>query len=102
MQISYNVEAFRRNPKLGVGLGAIVLLIGAFGIVHAYSSLKTLPSVPQEMTIEEAAPVVGVLNKADSARPAWIRNKGLDVPISNYPLMEISVGEGPDDAKAEL
>ena len=168
MQISYNVEAFRRNPKLGVGLGAIVLLIGAFGMVHAYSSLKTLPRAPQEMTIEEAvpspdaipekpqwvslpgglkpncnqvlqekssgsvtgirvlasdssaqrwfwvrlkgdvsceaaaAPLVGVLNKADSALPAWIRDKGLDVPVSNYPLMEISVGEGPGDAKLEL
>jgi hypothetical protein len=162
MHISYNPEIFRRNPKLGIGLGLILLCIALGGFHAEYSDYRTLGRAPQEMTFEQAvpspsdvpdgprwvslpggltplcnhvlqemtsgvpigtrvlasdtsqrwfyvrlkgdvdcraaaSPMVGILQKADSGLPAWLKDKGISVPASSYPLMEISVGETPGD-----
>lgn len=163
MQTQYNVEAFRRNPKLGIGLGVILLCIAAGGFYAEYSDYQSLGKAPEELTIEQAlpssgavsegarfvhlagglipdcnqmleersngevvgtrvfasdasherwfyvrlkgktncnaasAPMVGILKKADSGLPAWLKEKGITVPASSYPLMEMSVDEGPGD-----
>jgi len=163
MHTQYNVEVFRRNPKLGIGLGAILLCIAVGGFYAEYSDYQSLGKTPQELTIEQAlpspgavpesarfvhlaggltpdcnqmleetsngdvigtrvlasdatherwfyvrlkgktnctaasAPMVGILKKADSGLPAWLKAKGISVPASSYPLMEMSVDEGSGD-----
>jgi len=165
MHAQFNVEAFRRNPKLGVGLGAILLCIAMGGFYAEYSDYKTLGKAPQDLTIEQAVPssgaviesarfvrlaggltpdcnqvleeksngvvtgtrvlasdstgqrwfyirlhgntscaaasgdMVGILKKADSGLPAWLKDKGITVPASSYPLMEMSVGDSPMDVE---
>ena len=165
MHVQYNTEAFRRNPKLGVGLGAILLCIALGGFYAEYSDYMTLGKAPQDLTIEQAVPssgavtdgarfvrlaggltpdcnqvleeksngvvtgtrvlasdstgqrwfyirlhgntscaaasgdMVGILKKADSDLPAWLKDKGINVPASSYPLMEMSVGDGPADVE---
>jgi hypothetical protein len=168
MHAQFNVESFRRNPKLGVGLGAILLGIAVGGFYAEYSDYKTLGKAPQDLTIEQALPssgaviedarfvrlpggltpdcnqvleeksngvvtgtrvlasdatgerwfyirlhgntscsaasgdMVGILKKADSGLPAWLKDKGITVPASSYPLMELSVGDGPADVSILL
>jgi hypothetical protein len=165
MHAQINVEAFRRNPKLGVGLGAILLCIAMGGFYAEYSDYKTLGKAPQDLTIDQAVPssgavienarfvrlaggltpdcnqvleersngvvtgtrvlasdssgqrwfyirlhgntscaaasgdMVGILKKADSGLPAWLKDKGIIVPASSYPLMEMSVGDSPMDVE---
>ena len=45
---------------------------------------------------------MGILKKADSGLPAWLKDKGITVPASSYPLMEMSVGDGPADVRILL
>ena len=39
--------------------------------------------------------MTGILKKAVGSLPAWLKDKGITVPASSYPLMEMSVDEGP-------
>jgi len=51
-----NPEAFRRNPKLGIGLGLILLAIAIGGLYVEYREYSSLGEQPQAMTIEQAIP----------------------------------------------
>jgi hypothetical protein len=161
MHAVYNAEAFRRNPRLGIGLGVILLGIAAGGLATQYPEYKSLGKAPEALTAEQAVPspdtvpdtsrwvslpaglkpdckqivhetssgavtgtrilasdesrqrwfylrvrgdvdcqtaagpLVGILKKADSGLPAWLASKGMVVPTSPYPLMELSVDERP-------
>ena len=165
MHVAYSPEIFRRNPKLGVGLGVILLCIAAGGLAAEYPEYKSLRKSPEDLTVEQAvpspdavpdvarwvslpgglepdcaqilqessngavtgtrmlasdpahlrwfylrlqgdvgcqagnAPLVGILRKAVSGLPAWLKDKGMTVPASAFPLMEMSVGETPGDVR---
>jgi hypothetical protein len=168
VHIPFNPELFRRNPKLGIGLGLILVGIAGVGLFVEYSDYRSLGNQPQIMTIEQAVPspagipdgprwvqlteglipdcnqalqetsngavtgtrvlasdgskqrwfyvrlqgaagcdaatlpMQGILKKADTALPAWLKDKGISAPASAFPLMEISANEGPDSVKMLL
>ena len=39
----------------------------------------------------------GTLRKVDPGLPAWLKDRGVVVPASSYPLMVLAAGEGPGD-----
>jgi hypothetical protein len=161
MQTSFK-EIFRRDPKIGIGIGTLLLCLGIGGFVSEFSDYRNLGKSPQELTIELAmpsptsvpnivrfvslpgglipdcsqalvqrsgsgdvngrivlasdasherwfaihlkgdakcesasGPMVGILQKAAPGLPAWLRDKGMTVPESSYPLMDMSVDDGP-------
>jgi hypothetical protein len=47
-------------------------------------------------------PVQGILKKAAPGLPAWLKDKGVTVPTSTYPLMDFAVNDGPGDIKMLL
>ncbi len=166
--IPMNPNVFRRNPKLGIGLGLTLLGIAAAGFLVEYNEYRSLGNDPQALTIEQAVPspaaipdnarwvrfteslvpdcnlalqetsngqttgirvlasdgskqrwfyvrlqgnvncdvanqpLTGILKKADPSLPAWLKDKGVIVPASTYPLMELSVGEDPGSVKLLL
>lgn len=44
----------------------------------------------------------GIFKKADPGLPEWLKGKGVTVPASTYPLMEMAVGETPGNIKLLL
>lgn len=47
-------------------------------------------------------PVSGILKKADSSLPDWLRKKGMTVPPSTYPLMEFEVAADTSGARMQV
>jgi hypothetical protein len=47
-------------------------------------------------------PASGILKKADSGLPDWLTKKGLHVPKSKYPLMELEVGGDASSARLDV
>jgi hypothetical protein len=41
----------------------------------------------------------GILKQVDPGLPAWLKDKGVNVPASSFPFMELSVGDGPESIK---
>jgi len=56
MHVVYNAEIFRRNPRLGIGLGVILLCIAAGGLATLYPEYKSLGKAPEALTVEQAVP----------------------------------------------
>jgi hypothetical protein len=164
MHAADNAEVFRRHPRLGIALGAIVLAIGVGGFLAEYQDYRGLGDAPRPITLSEADaapdatrwvtltdPVTpdcnsrlqeqsggsvtgtrylasdaggerwvylrlhgdvpcaasldgaqGILKRADSGLPAWLKEHGVQVPASRFPLMELSVGDDPGSIKVLL
>lgn len=164
---TFDTEVFRKNPKIGIVLGAILVAIAIPGFYVEYQDYKSLGQAPVDMTLEEAVPsasvpdsarwvrlsgtlvpdcnsvlqersngsinrtlflasdeakerwfhvsirsdapcampgnpVQGILKKSAPGLPAWLKDKGVTVPSSTYPLMDFAVNDGPGDIKMLL
>lgn len=164
MHVAYNPEIFRRHPKLGIGLGAIVLAIGVGGFIAEYQDYRGLGDAPRPITLAEAAAAPdatrwvtltdavtpdcssklleqtggavtgtrylasdpagerwvylrldgnvpcaapfegtkGILKRAAPGLPGWLKEHGVQVPPSRFPLMELSVGDDPGTIRTLL
>ena len=69
MHIAYNTEMFRQHPKLGIGLGAILLGIGFFGYAAEYRDYRKIDKAPQGMSFEQAVTAAEAAGDA----PRWVR-----------------------------
>jgi hypothetical protein len=88
MHAAFNTEVFRRNPKLGIGLGLILLGIAVCGFYVEYQEYRSLGSAPQSMTLAEANPSMSTT--PDGAR--WVQLTESLVPDCEHALQETSNG----------
>src|SRR4051812_34507503 len=85
MSATFDTEIFRKQPKIGIVLGFILLAIGIPGFYVEYQDYKSLGNAPLSMTIEEAVPSANI---PDGAR--WVRLSGALIPDCNSVLQERS------------